>query len=148
MYKYHNVIYQNVITQTSPYISNNLVIMRLAGIILLRAEALTKLNRPAEAVSLLNEIRERAGLDDYTYTNEQALYYEIMDETGRELFGEGHWYFDLLRSGLLTDPGYDFYIDSYSPTRIQNGGGQWPLNLNTLSGEDPLLVQNSWWAAH
>lgn len=148
MIKYSNVVYQNVLAKTSPYISNNLVIMRLAGIILLRAEALTKLNRPAEAVTLLNEIRERAGLDDYTYTNDQDLYYEIMSETGRELFGEGHWYFDLLRSGLLTDPSYKFSIDAYSQNRIQNGGGQWPLDLSKLLPQDPLMTQNSWWLSH
>ena len=148
MVKYSNVIYQNAQDQTNPFVSNNLVILRLADIILLRAEALTKLNRPAEAVDLLNEIRERAGLDDYTYTNEMDLYYTIMDERGRELFSEGHWYFDLVRSGLLTDPGYQFSIEAYTPARIQGRGYLWPLDLKTLLGQDPLLTQNSWWAAH
>lgn len=148
MIKYSNVIYQNAQSETNPFVSNNLVLIRLADILLLRAEALTKLNRPAEAVDLLNEIRERAGLDDYTYTNEMDLYYNIMSERGRELFGEGHWYFDLVRSGLLTDPGYQFNIEEYTQARIQGRGYLWPLDLTTLLAQDPLLTQNSWWASH
>ncbi len=150
MIKYANVIYQNPSQQTSPFVSNNLVLLRLADIYLLKAEADANLGSLGTAITNLNIVKTRAGIDlyDTSATDPTALIYEIMDERGRELYGEGQWYFDLVRSGLLTDGNYDFPIDGYLPNRIAAGGWHWPLDLRLLLPQDPLLTQNAWWAGH
>ena len=78
---------------------NNIIIYRLAGIILLRAEALNYLGRTEEAAALLNQIRERAGLPATTATSQEELKAAILKERGYELAFEGHRWFDLVRNG-------------------------------------------------
>ena len=78
---------------------NNIIIYRLAGIILLRAEALNYLGRTEEAAALLNQIRERAGLPATTATTQEELKEAILKERGYELAFEGHRWFDLVRNG-------------------------------------------------
>ena len=148
MIKYSNVIYQNPGQKTIPYVSNNMVLIRLADILLLKAEAEANLGDVATGQLYLNKIRERAGLTDYTATSTTDLIYNIMDERGREFYGEGQWFFDLVRSGVIYDPNYDNSIDGYSPVRINNKGYQWPLDLRTLLPQDELLIQNPWWAVN
>ncbi|MGZ3821839.1 MAG: RagB/SusD family nutrient uptake outer membrane protein, partial [Mucilaginibacter sp.] len=147
MVKYANVIYQNPAQKTLPFVSNNMVLIRLADILLLKAEASIDLGDQGTALTYLNMVRQRAGLDPYTPDGASDLLYTIMDERGRELYGEGQWYFDLVRSGLIDDPNYYNVIDGYLPTRIANKGYQWPLDLRTLLPQDPLLTQNPWWAS-
>lgn len=147
MVKYANVIYQNPQQQTLPFVSNNMVVLRLADILLLKAEADLNLGDIGGALFYLNAVRQRAGLTPYVFTGQNDLLYTIMDERGRELYGEGQWYFDLVRSGLITNPNYDNSIDGYLPNRITNRGYLWPLDLRTLLPQDPLLTQNAWWAS-
>ncbi len=78
---------------------NNIIIYRLAGIILLRAEALNYLGRTQEAATLLNQIRERAGLPATTATTQEELKAAILKERGYELAFEGHRWYDLVRNG-------------------------------------------------
>ncbi len=78
---------------------NNIIIYRLAGIILLRAEALNYLGRTEEATALLNQIRERAGLPATTATTQEELKEAILKERGYELAFEGHRWYDLVRNG-------------------------------------------------
>lgn len=142
MIKYSNVIYGQPADETSPFISNNLVIFRLADVYLLRAEAALSLGDQSTAVADVNIIRVRAGLEPLS----SVTLYDIMDERGREFFGEGSWYFDLYRTGLLVDPNYDNVVDGYTPARLQQQGCLWPLYLRSLLPQDPLLTQNPYWA--
>ena len=65
--------------------SNDFVIFRLADIMLTKAAALWRLNASdAESLSIVNEIRSRAGVDDYTSLTNDNLF----DERGREMFAE------------------------------------------------------------
>lgn len=75
------------------------IVLRYADILLLWAEALNELpGRSAEAVSKVNEVRERAGVGLLgTAMSQQALRQEIRNERKRELMGEGVIYFDELR---------------------------------------------------
>jgi hypothetical protein len=146
MVKYANVIYQNPGQKTIPFVSNNMVLLRLADILLIKAEASIDLGDQGTAQTYLNMVRQRAGIGSYTPSSPTDLLYTIMDERGRELYGEGQWYFDLVRSGLIDDPNYNNPIEGYSATRINDKGYQWPLDLRTLLPQDPLLTQNPWWA--
>ena len=83
--------------------SNNIVLTRLADIILLKAEAHARLNQPTEALDLLNRIRRRAGLSVLDEAAANNLYGNLADailhERSIELCFEGHRWFDLVRSG-------------------------------------------------
>jgi len=141
--KYSNVKYMNPAQPSQGfYENNNLVIFRLADIMLLDAEANAYLGNSAKAIALINQIRERAGVPDYD-PSDGDLYRFAIDERARELFGEGWHYFDLIRSGFLSQE-----IPSISPDRIAQKGYAWPLDLSTLKISDPLLTQTDWWAAH
>lgn len=79
-------------------------VLRLAEQYLIRAEARAQLNKPAEAVSDLNVIRKRAGLNNSTSTTQMELLNEIMQERRSEFFTEwGHRWLDLKRTGRAHD---------------------------------------------
>ncbi|SKC09726.1 Starch-binding associating with outer membrane [Sphingobacterium nematocida] len=83
--------------------SNNIVLTRLADIILLKAEAHAYLNQSAEALELLNRIRRRAGLSVMDESAANNLYGSlsgaVLHERSIELCFEGHRWFDLVRTG-------------------------------------------------
>lgn len=89
---------------------NNFYFLRLADIILCKAEILNELNGPTqEAIDLINEIRERAFQDaDHNlrlsdYATKEALRSAICDERLYELNNEGTRRPDLIRMGLWKD---------------------------------------------
>jgi hypothetical protein len=72
----------------------------MADIYLMKAEALSQLNRFDEALVALNTIRERAEAAPLSLGNSaQAFEDAIMDERALELAFEGKRWFDLLRMG-------------------------------------------------
>lgn len=79
-------------TQTS-----NIVYLRLADIILLRAECLNELGKTAEAIPYLDQIRTRAGLAPTTATTQAQVRQAIRDERFLELAFEPHRWYDLIR---------------------------------------------------
>lgn len=89
---------------------NNMPMLRLADIILCKAEILNELNGPTqEAVDLINQIRSRAFQDDAhnlslaSYSSKEALRDAICDERLLELNNEGVRRPDLIRMGLWKD---------------------------------------------
>ncbi|NMM47554.1 RagB/SusD family nutrient uptake outer membrane protein [Marinigracilibium pacificum] len=75
----------------------NLVILRLADIILVRAEALNAIGQTPEAINLLNMIRDRAQIGNTTATTPDEVFQAIQDERFVELAFEGHRWHDLSR---------------------------------------------------
>lgn len=74
------------------------VVFRLAEIYLIRAEALYAMNQYEQATAAMNQVRERAGLQDYQLVNAALLWDAIKQERQNELFAEwGHRWFDLVR---------------------------------------------------
>jgi len=140
--KYDNVIYYDPIGNLRFAISNNLVLLRLADIYLLRAEAYFKNNKPQLALDDLNLIRNRAGLNNTTASGD-ALFLEIFRERRRELIGEGITQFDLIRMKLFNQ--LIEYNVFYTQDRIEKLGYYWGLNLRILLPQDDLLTQNPWW---
>ena len=75
----------------------NWIFYRFPDIILMKAEAYAELKDYTKSLEQLNIVRKRAGIDDYTNTNENSLIAEILNERAREFVGEGKRYFDLVR---------------------------------------------------
>ncbi|WP_142686720.1 RagB/SusD family nutrient uptake outer membrane protein [Chitinophaga polysaccharea] len=136
--KYSNIAYADGSTKKDPRMTNNLNIFRLADILLLRAEALNKLKKDGDALPLLNQVRQRAGLDNYTGAGDD-LATTILEERLRELFYEGHAYYDLVRNKKLTD-----YNEHFPGDQFQNGGWLWPIDP-TMFKDDFTLTQTPYW---
>ena len=84
--------------------ADNTPVIRVTEMYLNRAEALAEkdgINQ--ESIDLINALRRRAGLADWTlitFTTKQALVDGILNERRKELAFEGHRRMDLLRKGL------------------------------------------------
>lgn len=141
MTKYSGVDYYDANNTSKYVVSNNLVILRLADLYLLRAEARFKNGNESGALEDLNIIRDRAGLTAYTGSG-QELFDEIFEERRRELIGEGHTQFDMIRMEQLGR----LFPTYYSPERIAKQGYFWPLQMRQLLPQAPLLKQNEWWS--
>jgi starch-binding outer membrane protein, SusD/RagB family len=78
---------------------NDLVLYRHGGLLLTKAEILAALNRPTEAVTELQKVRNRAGIGDYTgSTAKDVVEKEILKERSRELYFEFSRWHDLVRA--------------------------------------------------
>ena len=124
----------------------DIVLIRLADIMLLRAEALTKkggAQNIADALILLNKIRTRAGLTPYNTEAEAIAAYgdlesAILHERSIELCFEGHRWFDLVRTGK-----------AISTMKSLNGLSDeknlvWPISTTSLQ-KNPNLLQNEYY---
>lgn len=83
---------------------DNIQVLRLGEIYLIRAEARARKSAPdlAGALSDLNEIRNRAGLADTTgagVSTQEEVLRAIEHERGIEFIQEGHRWFNLVRTG-------------------------------------------------
>jgi hypothetical protein len=78
------------------------IIIRYAEVFLIIAEAENELNGPTTlAYSNINEIRDRAGLDPLSNLSKDEFTGELRQERSRELVGEGHRRWDLIRWGIF-----------------------------------------------
>jgi starch-binding outer membrane protein, SusD/RagB family len=82
---------------------NNFILLRLADLILLQAEAKTELNNLDLAKNLLNKVRTRANLTNTIADSQETLRTAIALERRLELAFEGHRWFDLKRTGKAVE---------------------------------------------
>lgn len=130
--------YVNKYTRLSSGTEPNIIALRLADIILVRAEALNNLGQTADAAALLNTIRRRAfdlpldepSAHDYPQGGETDLTLAIENERFKELAFEGHRFYDLVRTGRAT-----------TVLGITAEQTLWPIPLREI-GRNPRLSQN------
>ena len=80
----------------------NIILMRLADVLLLKAEALVELNRTSEAMTIVNTIRNRAGLAPLSTSMAKTEAQEAVEnERQLELALEGQRWYDLLRNDRM-----------------------------------------------
>jgi starch-binding outer membrane protein, SusD/RagB family len=140
--KYANIKYLGE-NQTIPVAHNNIVVFRLSDMILLRAEALAATNHYGEARTLLNTIRNKAKPgNNYTGPDTQ-LFQEIITERARELFLEGHRFYDLVRLGRAQHI-VDFGQGRISPADFAAGKYYWPVDPYLLTQNNNLLQTPFW----
>ncbi|MES3018267.1 MAG: RagB/SusD family nutrient uptake outer membrane protein [Bacteroidota bacterium] len=81
---------------------DNIIVLRLAEVLLAKAEALAETSYPsADALKLLNEVRRRAGLGAISPVDIAAFRTALYKERRLELSFEGHEWFDIVRTGRL-----------------------------------------------
>ena len=133
--KYANFVYRNAAAMTDVRAESNLVIFRLADIILLKAEALNYLSKDAEAKTAVNIIRKRSGAADINPgLVGTELLTEILRERQRELIGEGHIYFDIVRNIWKRKSSSDFRFNATNLISWSIGGTNATTDRFALKG--------------
>jgi tetratricopeptide (TPR) repeat protein len=103
----------------------NYIIMRLADVYLMYAEIMNNLGSDVVASEYMNKVRRRAyGLDpetvsltvDYTGLTDTQLRDSIREERFRELFAEGHRWFDIVRWRIVEEE-----VLKYNDYRVTQG---------------------------
>lgn len=85
-----------MLDQPSP---QNYIFIRLADILLLKAQALNETGDISGAADLVNQVRTRVSLNNTAATSQDAMRLAIEKERRLELAFEGHRWFDLKRTG-------------------------------------------------
>ncbi|WP_286862751.1 MULTISPECIES: RagB/SusD family nutrient uptake outer membrane protein [Sphingobacterium] len=141
--KYSNIVFRNPGQQLEPYNSNNLILFRLSDIKLLQAEIALYQNNPGRAITIINASRARYGADPSSLLKPSLTKTEVMKEymieRGKELYLEGHLFFDMIRTRTYSD-----HITWLSEARFKQGGFFWPVDPRLFS-ENRLLVQTAYW---
>jgi hypothetical protein len=140
--KYNNVVYRNPGQKLDAYVSNNIVVFRLSDMKLLKAEIALYKNNPSAAVDILNEFRTRNGTSKPLLSNtlsKDAVMDEYILERGREMYLEGHIFYDLLRTRK-----YGNYVSWLTSSRFNQEGFYWPVDPALFSNNNQM-VQTSYW---
>jgi len=121
---------------------NNIILVRLSDIMLLKAEAHARLHQNDLALPLLNSIRNRAGLPSLDENDAEDLYSTVADaimhERLIELCFEGHRWFDLVRT--------DKAIEVMNPINQLSDPRNivWPIHEDAVN-RNPNLDQNEFY---
>ena len=141
--KYLNI--QNVNNNAAYQVSlNNIIVFRLADIELLKAEALAAKSSPdyAGSLAIVNTIRTRAGLTTpLAGITGPALLDTVTAERGRELFLEGHRFYDLVRQARNTGT---IKFPNINGAEFMAGKNYWPVDP-TLFFINSNLTQTPFW---
>ncbi len=100
---------------------DNHYVVRYADVLLLYAECLNENGKTSLAADYINEVRKRANLGDTQASTQTDMRKAIASERKFELVGEGHRWFDLLRTNqaietmntFFTNQGRDITVESY-----------------------------------
>ncbi len=133
--------------------NNDFAVFRYADVLLMKAEALFRTNKAAEALPLVNQIRERAGLDDLTsldgpvsfdMTGPSITGGELFNEIGREMVFEHNRRQDLIRWGFWNSND-EWTLPFHNVGDVLKTTGDYlklfPIGRDKLAA-NPNLVQN------
>lgn len=121
---------------------DNHVVFRYADPILMRAEALAELAREDEARTVLNVVRSRAMAGLAVSETGQELKDMIWWERVRELMGEGHFYYDLVRTAKVVNNEYT--SKPMNVMAFKSNGWTWPIHESALKN-NPFMTLNNYW---
>jgi len=111
---------------------DNVLLIRLAEMHLIRAEAYANLNKTAESLAELNAIRKRAGLSDAAETTSAGLINAILKERRVEFAHEGLRWLDLRRTGRWNATGL-----------TEDFRSRWPIPQREVQTSAGLITQNT-----
>ncbi|MBO9732021.1 MAG: RagB/SusD family nutrient uptake outer membrane protein [Chitinophaga sp.] len=138
-----NINYKNPGNFTDPAVDANIIIMRYADLLLLRAEAYADLGNEAAALQDINKVRDRAHATALTPDDIDDIKKEVFRERSRELYAEGQRWYDLVRTGFLTDQNMNAG-GSFPKSRYDAGGWKWPVG-RALFLNNSVITQNDFW---
>lgn len=121
---------------------SNIVVLRLAEVYLLMAECYAQTNDFTNANLYLNKIKTRAGISTVNLSG-QALLDEIDLERRKELVGEGHRWFDLVRTGKAISVMTTYFQNTpgYNTATIKSYNLLMPVPQDQVN-TDPSIKQN------
>jgi len=117
-----------IATGAKENLSNDFPLFRLADVYLMRAEADFREDNEVEqeSLDLINKIRSRAGLSDWSAAD--VTLDNLLAERGHEMFFEGHRRQDLLRFGKFNDAWWE--KEASSSDRNTFPIPQWVIDAN------------------
>lgn len=123
---------------------NNIIILRFADILLLKAEALNELGSPEAALPYINLVRERAGISMLSGMDQNSLRQAIIKERATELSFEGHRRYDLIRWGIYIETMRNTTSPFLQSPRenIQEFHVRLPIPQNEIGVSNGSLTQN------
>jgi starch-binding outer membrane protein, SusD/RagB family len=113
--------------------TDNQILIRLAEMYLIRAEARAQQSNLTGAIADINLIRNRAGLANTTAATQAELIIAIEKERRVELAHEGHRWFDLRRYNRL----------STLPSFTQTFRALWPIPQREVTNGGGKIIQNT-----
>ncbi|WP_407517440.1 RagB/SusD family nutrient uptake outer membrane protein [Elizabethkingia anophelis] len=140
------VPYTKKLVKTSDVIADsgsNVVVLRFAEVYLILAECYAQAGDTANANIYVNKIKTRAGLDNVNISDKNTLLDEIAAERRKELIGEGHRWFDLVRTGKAIEVMTKHFQNTpgYSTAKIQQHNLIMPVPQGQIN-TDPSIRQN------
>jgi len=130
---YHLLKYSPIgVTWSSYNADNDFVLMRYSDILLIKAEALFRQGSEADALPLVNEVRNRSNASILSSVSLQ----DIEDERAREFIWEGHRRRDMIRFGS-----YFTGTWAFKTTETAEYRGIYPIPEEQLTA-NPNLQQN------
>ncbi|MEO6685011.1 MAG: RagB/SusD family nutrient uptake outer membrane protein, partial [Dyadobacter sp.] len=120
---------------------SNIVVLRYADVLLMLAEAENELGNLASAADYLNQVRSRAALKATTATSKDELTTALALERQLELVGEGHRWFDLLRTKTAVTVMNKWFKDNGTLTVIKDQNLLMPIPVGQIN-TDPSIKQN------
>lgn len=128
------------------WMTHDLALIRLAEVYLTYAEAQNELDNTGEALTYIELIRTRAGLEGLSPSlSKEQLRSAILDERGWELYAEGYRRQDLIRHNKLLDKvrlTWEHYLNTPWPYQDATYRNLLPVP-STAMIRNPLLTQNS-----
>lgn len=141
--KFQNVTSDGQAGSNATFPDTDYPMFRLADAYLMYAEATLRGNAGdmSRAVSLVNDLRERAGLDGNLSQDDLTLEF-ILDERSRELFWEAHRRTDLIRFNQFTENGvWPWKGGVQEGTTTESFRNVYPIPASELRA-NPNLEQN------
>jgi len=120
---------------------SDFVVLRYADVLLMLAEADNESGDATDALSYLNMIRNRAGLTSFSSTDQTQIRNEIALQRQLELIGEGHRWFDLLRSGNAVQTMNTYFQNTGQNITVKSTNLLMPVPQDQID-TDPSIKQN------
>lgn len=122
--------------------ASNFVVLRYADVLLMKAEVENELNNTQNAKDALNIVRNRAKLPNTTANTKTDLAQAIATERRLELVGEGHRWFDLLRTETAIAIMNTWFTAQNIPITISQNNLLLPIPQSQIN-TDPTITQNT-----
>lgn len=121
---------------------SNFVVIRYADVLLMLAEAENELGDSPTAITYLNRVRTRAGLSNSAAQTQVDIRAAIDLERRLELIGEGHRWFDLIRTGAAVEVMNRWFVANNTNVKVDEHFLLMPVPKSQIN-TDPAITQNA-----